>query len=98
MKEAKEPSLSPTQIATLALTWLAEQGEPMLGFLQETGLTPQDLLAKQDDKILLGFVLEFILQNDNLTKDFCQAQNIESQALHLARMELPGGGETYVST
>jgi len=68
-----------------ALTWLVAQPEVLERFLAVSGLTGSELRTRADDTGMLGAVLEHILANEQLAKDFCTDEGLEPRELHLAR-------------
>jgi Protein of unknown function (DUF3572) len=75
-------------LALKGLAFLAGDGEVLTRFLSLSGLDPQDLRARADDPLLLAAVLDFILQDDQLTLGFAEAEGIEPKLIHDARRAL----------
>ncbi|HWF64306.1 MAG TPA: DUF3572 family protein [Rhizomicrobium sp.] len=80
-------------LALEALAWLAGQTDGMDRFLAASGLEPADLRRVAGDRDLLGSLLDFLLANELLLLDFCEAASIKPQTIHLARhrLEMPCG-------
>lgn len=74
-----------------ALGWLAGQDELLTRFLGMTGIEAGDIRVRAQDPEFLGFVLDFLLTEDQLVIDFCEASGIATEAPMQARMVLPGG-------
>ena len=68
-----------------ALTWLVAQPELLDRFLLVSGLSGPELRTRAGDPGLLGAILEHILANERLAKDFCADEVLQSRDLHLAR-------------
>jgi hypothetical protein len=68
-----------------ALTWLAGQPEVLDRFLLVSGLTGAEIRARAGEPGLLGAILEHILANEQLAKDFCIDEGLQPRELHLAR-------------
>jgi hypothetical protein len=75
-------------LALEALAWLAGQSDGMDRFLGASGLEPADLRRVAGDRDLLGALLDFLLMNEPLLLDFCEAASITPQAIHTARYRL----------
>lgn len=73
------------------LSWLAGDPETLLRFLDVSGLAPDDLKGRAGDPELLAAVMDFLLSEDALLAQFCEAENIEPTTVHKARRLLPGG-------
>ena len=56
-----------------------------------TGASPADLVRNITSPSFLGTVLDFLLTDDAMIKDFCDARNLPYTAPMQARALLPGG-------
>ncbi|MHA1127829.1 MAG: DUF3572 domain-containing protein [Alphaproteobacteria bacterium] len=74
-----------------ALGWLAGQDDLLTRFLGMTGIEAGDIRTRAQDPEFLGFVLDFLLTEDQLVLDFCEASGLATEAPMHARMALPGG-------
>lgn len=74
-----------------ALGWLAQQDELLGRFLGMTGMEAGDLRTRSQDPEFLGFILDFLLTEDQLVLDFCTDMGLPNDAPMRARMALPGG-------
>ncbi len=79
------------QIASLALGFLCEAEETFSPLVFESGLNPRDLTSGSDDPEVLGGVLDYLLQREEVLMDFCENANIEPERVYAARELLPGG-------
>jgi hypothetical protein len=68
-----------------ALTWVVGQSEVLDRFLLVSGLTGSELRARAGEPSFLGAILEHILANEQLAKDFCTDEALQPRDLHLAR-------------
>jgi len=78
-------------LAIQALSWLASDEEILSQFLNITGAAPGDLRARAVEPEFLGFVLDFILRDDETILGFCHASNTPPEAVPQARATLGGG-------
>lgn len=80
-----------TIIALDALAFIAADSEALSGFLRLSGLDLTLLKERADNPETLGFVLEFLLQNETRLLQFCQTNGINPALPAKARRHLPGG-------
>jgi len=78
-------------IAIQVLSWLAADDDLIGGFLGVAGASPEDLRARAADPEFLGFVLDYLLSDDNMVMAFCDASHTPANAPMEARTALPGG-------
>lgn len=78
-------------LAIQALSWLAEDPEILGQFLNTTGAAPGDLRARAKEPEFLGFVLDFIMRDDETILGFCGAATAAPEAILRARAKLGGG-------
>ena len=78
-------------LAQDALIWLAADPDRFGPFLGLTGLAPGDLRAAARDPEFLGAVLDHLLSDDRMVRDFAEAQGISPLLPASARTALPGG-------
>jgi hypothetical protein len=78
-------------IAIAALTHLAADPDAGAAFLSASGVQPSDLRSRMQEPEFLGFVLDFVLSDDDLSRTICQSENLSPEQLHRARAALPGG-------
>jgi len=79
------------KIAIHALSWMAADDEILGAFLDAAGAAPGDLRTRAADPEFLGFVLDFLLTSDDMTRAFAEAANIAPETPFQARAHLPGG-------
>jgi len=78
-------------LAIQALSWLASDEETLGQFLSMTGAAPGDLRARAVEPEFLGFVLDFIMRDDETILGFCSAVGATPEGVQRARSELGGG-------
>ena len=78
-------------LAIQALSWLASDEEILSQFLNVTGAAPGDLRARAAEPEFLGFVLDFIMRDDETILGFCNAIGAAPEAIPRARATLGGG-------
>jgi hypothetical protein len=80
-------------IALKALTFVAEDDARLRAFLGAAGLSLVDLLSRASDPLLLGGVMDFLMQSDSLVCDFAAAAGLKPEDVVAARRALPGGND-----
>ncbi len=80
-----------TALAQEALIWLAGRPEALEGFLAASGAGPDDLRAGAADPEFLGFVLDHLLQSEDLVIAFARDAGVPPDRPARARAALPGG-------
>ncbi len=80
-----------------ALLWLAERPEEMAGFLGWSGADPAALRARARDPEFLGFVLDYLLLDEDRARAATQDFGLGADALLRARAALPGGDAPHWS-
>lgn len=82
-------------IAIQALGHIATEEDLLFGFVDLTGLSPDDLRSRAGDPEILGGILDFILMDDQRLLTFCEAMNLRPEMPAVARKLLPGGQEVH---
>lgn len=77
--------------ATQVLAWLAEDHGRIGAFLGWSGESPDGLRARLADPALLLAVLEFLMLDDSMVIEACQALDYPPETPMQARQALPGG-------
>lgn len=78
-------------LALQALGWIVGQDELASAFLGSTGSSAEDLKARAADPEFMGFVLDFLLQDEAALLAFCEDSNNAPDRPFRARAALPGG-------
>ena len=78
-------------IGAQALGWLAGDAERINGFLNLSGLSPQELMAQASDPRVLGAVLDYLMTEDQMVMAFCDEMGLAYTVPQAARAVLPGG-------
>lgn len=74
-----------------ALSFVAMDEDLFGALLDQAGTDAADVRARASDPVFLGFVLDFILQEDATVIAFAASQRISPEDVMRARMALPGG-------
>lgn len=78
-------------LAAEVFSWLTEEVDRLNAFMAMTGAAPADLVRNINEGGFLGTVLDFLLTDDAMIKDFCDARGRAYTAPMQARALLPGG-------
>lgn len=78
-------------LAIQALGWIAADDELSGAFLGASGATADELRTRAADPEFLGFVLDFLLADEQALLGFCEATDTPPEAPLRARAALPGG-------
>ncbi|MEM7499596.1 MAG: DUF3572 domain-containing protein [Pseudomonadota bacterium] len=78
-------------LAAQALAWMARDDELVGRFLASTGAAPGDLAQAAGDPAFLGFVLDFLMADEESARAFAEAERLPPEMLRTARARLPGG-------
>lgn len=90
----KQQTVSPDRaiVAGLqALSWIATDDDLFGAFLDQAGTDAAAVRARATDPAFLGFVLDFVLQEDARVIGFSGAQGMAPERVAQARRALPGG-------
>ena len=77
--------------ALQALAFLATQEDKMNVFANLSGLGAGDIMARAGESDLLAGVMDFLLSDEELLTDFCNAQDVSPETPARVRQFLPGG-------
>lgn len=78
-------------VAAEAFSWLTEDVERLNAFMAMTGASPADLVREINSPAFLGRVLDWLLTDDALIRDFCDSRGLPYAVPLQARQLLPGG-------
>lgn len=78
-------------LALTALGWIAGQEDLAAAFLGSSGVAPEDLKTRASDPEFMGFVLDFLLQDEPALLAFCEDTATATDRPLRARAALPGG-------
>ena len=78
-------------LALQALGWIAGNDDLSGAFLSMTGTSTEELRTRASDPEFLGFVLDFLLQDEAALLAFCEQIDIQPDRPFRARAALPGG-------
>lgn len=95
MAKTQHPNTQNQQAASVlglqALSWIASDEALFGGFLAQAGTDAADVRARATDPVFLGFVLDFILQEDATVIGFAENIRVSPEEIVRARHNLPGG-------
>jgi hypothetical protein len=74
-----------------ALLWLTGRPEDVGALLAMSGAEPSELRGRAADPEFLGFVLDFVLADEDRARAFAEAHGLAPEATLRARAALPGG-------
>lgn len=74
-----------------AVAWVIAQEELAGSLLGSSGLSADDLPERVSDPEFLGFVLDFLMADEEALLAFCADENIKPDRPMRARAALPGG-------
>ncbi len=77
-------------LAIQALAWLAGDSDRLGHFLNASGAAPDDLRSRAQEPEFLGFVLDFMMLDDQNIMDFSQETNQNPESIQQARIALTG--------
>lgn len=78
-------------IAAQALNWVAADADRLGAFMAQSGADPAELRQLLNDPVFLGFVLDFLLSDDQSVIDFATEYGMAPDLPLRARRQLPGG-------
>ena len=78
-------------LAAEVFSWATEDATRLNGFMAMTGAAPADLVANINNPSFLGTVLDFLLTDDAMIREFCDTRGLPYGAPMQARALLPGG-------
>lgn len=91
MKSTQNTQKAAETLAAQAFSWLADEAERLNAFMAMTGASPADLVRNITSPAFLGTVLDFLLTDDAMIKDFCDTHGLAYTSPMQARAMLPGG-------
>lgn len=78
-------------LAIRALGWLAGNDDLSGAFLSASGASADELRQRAGDPEFLGFVMDFLLGDEDALLAFCEDVDVPPDAPMRARAALPGG-------
>lgn len=82
-------------LALEALGWIAGREEALGALLGVSGMAPDALRARAADPEFLGFVLDFLMQDEAMLCGFAADLGVSPEAPMRARALLPGGAAPH---
>ncbi|MCF6303951.1 MAG: DUF3572 domain-containing protein [Rhodobacteraceae bacterium] len=77
-------------LAVKALVWLANNQDRLEQFLNASGALADNLRQRAQDPEFLGFVLDFMLLDDQTILAFCDENHLPPENIQTARAVLSG--------
>jgi hypothetical protein len=74
-----------------ALLWLTGRPDDVAALLALSGIGPAELRRRAAEPEFLGFVLDFVLADEERARSFAEAHGLGADAAFRARAALPGG-------
>jgi hypothetical protein len=75
-RKAKPTQEHASEVAIIALNWLAGEPEHLGGFLAATGITPDLLRKAAREPGFLAGVLDYLMQDEALLLSFCASNGL----------------------
>lgn len=82
-------------LAAQALAWLAGDPDLIGALMASAGLSPADVRARMAEPEFLGFVLDFLLEDEARVLAFAAAAGVPPDRALRARASLPGGAAPW---
>ena len=80
------------EIYALKVTnWLISNQDLLDIFMRSTGVSEATIKSDFHDGVFLAAILDFLLLDDTWVIAACHAMQLEPDAMHTARLMLPGG-------
>jgi len=71
-------------LALKALEFLANSPDNLEMFMVATGINGDELRARLEEPTVLAAIIDFMLKNEGLLVEFCDAASIRAREIHLA--------------
>ncbi len=97
MRRTTLNSAEAERIGALAFAWLAGDPERLGRFLGQTGAAVEDIGGLAASPEFLGFVLDFLMTDDEMVAGFAAAEGLDPAEVATARALLPGGDAPHWS-
>jgi Protein of unknown function (DUF3572) len=91
VENSKSGRLSAETLAAQVFSWATEDVTRLNAFMAQTGAAPADLVRDINSPAFLGRVLDWLLTDDAMIRDFCDSRGLPYTAPMQARQRLPGG-------
>ena len=75
-------------ISIKVLSWLAEDGERLNHFLNASGAAVDSLRTRAQEPEFLGFILDFLMLDDQMILEFCAEKSEQPDSIQHARAML----------
>jgi len=88
------PDTAETQ-ALIALAYIAADETLLQALLERTGAGIDDLRSSAANPEFLGAVMDFLLENEEILKGYCESNNIPPETPMQVRQALPGAAPEW---
>lgn len=87
---APKPTDTAETAALQALGFVAGDPDALARFMALAGISIDELKARAADPAFLGGVLDFVLEDEKLLLEFCEASGLKPTSVARLRADLPG--------
>ena len=91
VENSKNGRKSAEALAAEVFSWVTEEADRLNAFMAMTGASPADLVREINSPAFLGRVLDWLLTDDAMIRDFCDSRGMAYTEPMAARRLLPGG-------
>lgn len=75
-------------LALKTLEFLANSPDNLSAFLASTGINSYELRSRIGDPALLAAIVDFVLRNEEVLTEFCDAASVRPRDVHIAHQVL----------
>lgn len=90
IRDRDKPKDTAETAALQALGYIAGDDDRLARFMGLAGVSVDELKARASDPAFLGGVLDFVLEDEALLLEFCEASGLKPAAIARLRGDLPG--------
>jgi hypothetical protein len=90
IRDRDKPEDTAETAALQALGFVAADDDRLARFMGLAGVSVDELKARAADPAFLGGVLDFVLEDEALLLEFCEASGLKPAAVARLRADLPG--------
>lgn len=90
IRDRDKPKDTAETAALQALGFVAADDDRLARFMGLAGVSVDELKARASDPAFLGGVLDFVLEDEALLLEFCEASGLKPAAVARLRADLPG--------
>ncbi|MFM7346928.1 MAG: DUF3572 domain-containing protein [Tagaea sp.] len=90
IRDRDKPKDTAETAALQALGFVAADDDRLARFMGLAGVSVDELKARAADPAFLGGVLDFVIEDEALLLEFCEASGLKPAAVARLRADLPG--------